>query len=461
MAIQNKSESETQQLAEKASVIQHRRRHRTPLKNFTEQVAPKPPKARDDGMNSDSGTENQDLQPEAALPPPASASGFRQKIRRVPVLGYALAWFKAVLLLPRTRFQTEVALAQLHGRVDRLQQEIQEQLDIRIGNLQQQIHEQLQQLHVQSQRIAELEAPKLAMRMDQYDALDVGSRLMQLDRLQIARQLRSVNLMMRTSLQNERNQVGKISNTMPDLTDVPANTPLPKPVIQSPVVASDFDQDQFYLEFEALFRGSRADIKDRLKVYLPYLSHISAEPKDQRKMVIDVGCGRGEWLELLDEQGIPAMGVDMNQSMVNACLDRGFLVRHADAIAYLREQEAGSIGAVTGFQIIEHLPFEQLIALFDAARHALCPGGVIIFETPNPENLKVGACNFYFDPTHLHPIVPQVAEFMARQRGFSHAEILRLHPYPDDHLLHGGTAVEAVINKELFGAQDYAVIGRK
>ncbi len=102
-----------------------------------------------------------------------------------------------------------------------------------------------------------------------------------------------------------------------------------------------------------------------------------------------------------------------------------------------------------------------MIALFDAARHALCPGGVIIFETPNPENLKVGACNFYFDPTHLHPIVPQVAEFMARQRGFAHAEILRLHPYPDDHLLHGGTAVEALINKELFGAQDYAVIGRK
>ncbi|MFZ6768251.1 class I SAM-dependent methyltransferase [Undibacterium sp. Di26W] len=397
-------------------------------------------------MNPDSGAANQNPQAGPApgsLPP---APGLRQKIRRIPGLGYALAWCNALLRLPRTRFQTEVALTQLHGRIDGLQQQY--------ADLQ-------QQLHVQSQRIAELEAPKLAMRMDQYDALDIGSRLMQLDRLQIGRQLRSVNLMMRTSLQNERHQAGNMVNTIIDQTDVPARALLPKPVMQSPVATSDFDQDQFYLEFEALFRGSREDIKDRLKVYLPYLSAISAEPKDQRKMVIDVGCGRGEWLELLDEQGIPAMGVDMNQSMVNACLDRGFLVRHADAIAYLREQEAGSIGAVTGFQIIEHLPFEQLIALFDAARHALCPGGVIIFETPNPENLKVGACNFYFDPTHLHPIVPQVAEFMARQRGFAHAEILRLHPYPDDHLLHGGTAVEAVINKELFGAQDYAVIGRK
>ncbi|MBC3920296.1 class I SAM-dependent methyltransferase [Undibacterium sp. CY18W] len=451
MAIQNKSESETQQLAEKASVIQHRRRHSAPVQDITAQVAPKPSKAREGSVNPDASAENQNPQPAPA--PVPSSSGFRQKIRRIPGLGYALAWCNALLRLPRTRFQTEVALTQLHGRIDNLQQQIHEQLQ-RHADLQ-------QQLHVQSQRIAELEAPRLAMRMDQYDALDVGNRLMQFDRLQIGRQLRSVNLMMRTSLQNERNQVGNISNTVPDLTAVPANVSLPKPAIQSPVMASDFDQDQFYLEFEALFRGSREDIKGRLKVYLPYLSHISAEPKDQRKMVIDVGCGRGEWLELLDEHGIPAMGVDMNHSMVNACLDRGFLVRHADAIAYLREQEAGSIGAVTGFQIIEHLPFEQLIALFDAARHALCPGGVIIFETPNPENLKVGACNFYFDPTHLHPIVPQVAEFMARQRGFSHAEILRLHPYPDDHLLHGGTAVEAVINKELFGAQDYAVIGRK
>ena len=116
---------------------------------------------------------------------------------------------------------------------------------------------------------------------------------------------------------------------------------------------------------------------------------------------------------------------------------------------------------MTGFHIIEHLPFELLIALFDAALYALRNDGVIIFETPNPENLVVGACNFYYDPTHLHPIVPAVAEFMARQRGYARAEILRLHPIPDAHLITENTEVARRVNQALYGPQDYAVIGWK
>ncbi|BBB69511.1 hypothetical protein UNDYM_5258 [Undibacterium sp. YM2] len=429
MATQNKSECEAQQLADKTSLILKSRKHSTPVNIPSNEMGAGQDDAREIMLNQQ---DNVGAQLEAPVPP----QGLRQKLRAIPGLGYALAWCQALLRLPRTRFQTEVALTNLQKQID----------DLKI------------QLHSQERKLLQMEEQKLSIRLDKFDALDVGNRLMELDRLHIGRQLRSMNLMMREGLQNGTRQIQQNVVATAEPASQLATTSTSRPVAK---VASDFDQDQFYLEFEALFRGSRADIKERLKVYLPYLAHISEQAKDERKLVIDVGCGRGEWLELLDEQGIPAMGVDMNISMVNACLDQGFLCRHADAIAYLREQPAGSIGAVTGFQIIEHLPFEQLIALFDAARHALCPGGVIIFETPNPENLKVGACNFYFDPTHLHPIVPQVAEFMARQRGFSHAEILRLHPYPDDHLLHGGTEVEALLNKELFGAQDYAVIGRK
>ncbi|MFZ6735360.1 class I SAM-dependent methyltransferase [Undibacterium sp. Ji42W] len=429
MATQNKSECEVQQLADKTSLILKSRKHSTPVNIASNEMGAGQDDAREIMLNQ------QDIaQQNAEMPGPPQ--GLRQKLRSIPGLGYALAWCQALLRLPRTRFQTELALTNVQKQINGLQL----------------------QLRSQEQKILRMEEQKLAMRLEKYDALDIGSRLMELDRLHIGRQLRSMNLMMRAGLQNGTQPADQLGVAMTEQASQAASVSTSQPVAN---VASDFDQDQFYLEFEALFRGSRADIKERLKVYLPYLAHISEQAKDDRKLVIDVGCGRGEWLELLDEQGIPAMGVDMNISMVNACLDQGFLCRHADAIAYLREQPAGSIGAVTGFQIIEHLPFEQLIALFDAARHALCPGGVIIFETPNPENLKVGACNFYFDPTHLHPIVPQVAEFMARQRGFSHAEILRLHPYPDDHLLHGGTEVEALLNKELFGAQDYAVIGRK
>ncbi|MES2073262.1 MAG: methyltransferase domain-containing protein [Pseudomonadota bacterium] len=322
--------------------------------------------------------------------------------------------------------------------------------------------------------MTELDEQKIVARLQRYDALDIGTRLMKLDRLQIARQMKTVNQLMR---ENQNEDIRKQAREQALLARIDAferalrehDAPLPDAVALSPrhlpaapaAAGPGFDQDKFYVEFEALFRGTREDIKERLKAYLPYLEHITALPAPQRLKVIDVGCGRGEWLELMDENDIPAIGIDMNAAMVDACLEQGFAARCDDAIAYLREQAEGSVAAVTGFHIIEHLPFETLIALFDAALHALCPGGVIIFETPNPENLMVGACNFYYDPTHLHPIVPQVAEFMARQRGFSHAEILRLHPYPDNHLLHGGTEVEAAVNKVLFGPQDYAVIGRK
>jgi 2-polyprenyl-3-methyl-5-hydroxy-6-metoxy-1,4-benzoquinol methylase len=382
--------------------------------------------------------------------------GMKQRIRLIPVIGYLIAWVNALCRLPITRHHTAVELAQLQEELGRTNQALANHIaDMRLEECVAQLAE----------RIAQLEGLKLSIRLERYDALDIGKRLMQFDQLQLARQMKSINLLMRTHQLRETAMLDRIDqleqgsesgNTQASATRMPTQV---TSLVAEPQMRSE--NDRFYVEFEALFRGNRADIKQRLQVYLPYLSHIFGQPKSDRLMVIDVGCGRGEWLELLDEQGIPAMGVDLNAAMVDACLQQGFLARCADAIQTLREQVPGSIGAVTGFHIIEHLPFEQLLALFDAAQQALCPGGVIIFETPNPENLKVGACNFYFDPTHLHPIVPQVAEFIARQRGFSEAEILRLHPYPDDHLLHGGSAVEAVINKELFGPQDYAVIGKK
>ncbi len=212
-----------------------------------------------------------------------------------------------------------------------------------------------------------------------------------------------------------------------------------------PYVAPDesVDLNSFYYEFEALFRGSRDSIKQRLEVYLDYLAELPADP-DARG--VDVGCGRGEWLELLGEHDIACTGVDLNAVMVEECRALGF-----DAITYLHAQPADSLAVVSGFHIIEHIPFEKLIALFDAALHALRPGGLLIFETPNPENLVVGACNFYYDPTHLHPIVPAVAEFMARQRGFASAEILRLHPYPADHMLTEDSETARRFNKALYG----------
>lgn len=354
----------------------------------------------------------------------------KQRLRLIPGVGYGMAWLNALVRLPLSRHETAVSLTLLQQQIEQLQLQIQQQ----------------------DQRLLVLERLKLGARLERYDALDIGTRLMELDKLQIGRRLKSTQLALQTSLLNE----AKLLQTF-KLEDAPEK--------QSAAVSekpqADFLRDQFYVEFEALFRGSMAEIKQRMTVYLPYLKHVTSLPRDQRLPVVDVGCGRGEWLELLHENEIPGMGVDMNQAMVKVCVERGLLVRCADAIAYLRELPAGSVSAVTGFQIIEHLPFPVFVALLEAALHALCPGGIVIFETPNPENLKVGACNFYFDPTHLHPIIPQVAEFTAKQRGYSKAEILRLHPYPDEHLAKGDSDIARIINKELYGPQDYALIAWK
>jgi O-antigen chain-terminating methyltransferase len=102
-----------------------------------------------------------------------------------------------------------------------------------------------------------------------------------------------------------------------------------------------------------------------------------------------------------------------------------------------------------------------LIALFDAALRALRADGMVIFETPNPENISVGACSFYYDPTHRHPIAPAVAEFIARQRGFARTAILRLNPLPDSRLIPENTEVAHRFNSTFYGPQDYAVIAWK
>ncbi len=386
----------------------------------------------------------------------APGLSLKQRIRLFPVLGYLVAWSNALLRLPVTRHHTAVEL-------DRLRAQTQD-MSKRLCELEQQVKRTVE--------ITVPESHKSAISLQRYEALDIGNRLMQYDQLQISRKFKVVHQLMQI---RHADEVGKLrqehqllrrleqlEQKLSALTSLPAEGANHVQNAAAPeVTAPGFDRDKFYVEFEALFRGSPEDIKQRLAVYLPYLGYLKEMKAQDRATVIDVGCGRGEWLELMGEHDIPALGIDMNAAMVDRCLQRGLAAKYADAIAYLREQPEASVGAVTGFHLIEHLPFETMIALFDAALHALRPGGIIIFETPNPENLIVGACNFYYDPTHLHPVVPNVAEFIARQRGFSHAEILRLHPFPEDYQMPGNGPVDQAVNKFLFSAQDYAVIARK
>jgi len=216
--------------------------------------------------------------------------------------------------------------------------------------------------------------------------------------------------------------------------------------------------ETFYASIEDQFRGTREDIKERLKIYLTFLKEAGLDK--EKTPILDLGCGRGEWLELAQEEGLRARGVDHNRVFVKQCRDRGFEVIESDVIQHLRGLPDASLGAVTGFHIIEHLPFEALITLLDETVRVLKPGGIAIFETPNPENILVGSCNFHVDPSHISPIPSSLMKFIAEARGLCKVRILNLHPYPESFKVSGSEFADR-FNEYFYGPQDYAVIGVK
>jgi O-antigen chain-terminating methyltransferase len=221
------------------------------------------------------------------------------------------------------------------------------------------------------------------------------------------------------------------------------------------IVEDDHLLDAMYVAFEDKFRGSKEEIKERLIEYLPYVQE--ARRKTQNAPVLDVGTGRGEWLSLMKENDIEAKGLDLNHIMVTLCQESGLDAIESDVIEYLKKQNSNSLSVITGFHIIEHLPFKVLINLYDEAYRVLKPGGIVIFETPNPENLIVGACNFYTDPTHINPIPPETAKFFLEARNFSNVEINRLRLNKDPSLLN----YESPLTGFFTNYVDYSVIGYK
>ena len=215
--------------------------------------------------------------------------------------------------------------------------------------------------------------------------------------------------------------------------------------------------DALYVSFEDRFRGTQADIKERQRVYLPYI--YEALKNTDNAPVLDVGCGRGEWLELLKEQRINAKGIDINRIMVAQAKELGLNVEETDVVDYLKSQKDNALSIITGFHIVEHLPFEIMVKLFDESLRALKIGGTVIFETPNPENLIVGAYTFYYDPTHLHPIPPDTLKFVAEARGFTNVKILRLHRRNEQTSAASDPLHE--IMERMNMEQDYALIGYK
>jgi O-antigen chain-terminating methyltransferase len=144
--------------------------------------------------------------------------------------------------------------------------------------------------------------------------------------------------------------------------------------------------------------------------------------KQQQLPILDLGCGRGEWLEILKSEGLNCEGIDTNPVFIAECNKKGLDTTNIDLLSYLSSQGSPRFGAITLFQVAEHLPFNVLVEVFRAARKCLVPGGVFIVETPNAKNLRVGAGTFWIDPTHERPLYPELLEFLSQLVGFEKYE---------------------------------------
>lgn len=232
--------------------------------------------------------------------------------------------------------------------------------------------------------------------------------------------------------------------------------PTPEPDARAPIAG----RDAWYLDFEQAHRGSSEEIARSQRVYLPFVHEVIADSADRQ--VLDLGCGQGEWLALLREEGISALGVDSNHAAVTSARQQGLRVHQDDLIDYLTRTDSQSVAAITAFQVVEHLDLDTLLSLFEQARRVLRPGGLMILETPNPENLQVSGYSFWLDPTHQRPLPPPLLFQLAQHFGFIDLHIERVNPWPEHQRLAEQPDDQTLerLRKLLYCEQDYALIAR-
>ncbi len=294
-------------------------------------------------------------------------------------------------------------------------------------------------------------------------------------------ELRAAISVIQQATQHLKRELGRLERAPTSHAANPDSQPNPESRIPNPGPgpSSQFaDADSHkYVGFEDQFRGSPEEIRKRITGYLPIFQAIGDQGSGIGD-VLDVGCGRGEFVELLREHGVPARGIDLNPAMVEVCRGKGIDAETADALTYLRGLPDGSLGGLFAAQVVEHLEPRYLTQLLDAAFDKLRPEAPIVLETINP------ACWFAFfesyirDLTHVRPVHPDTLKYLLIASGFQRVEIRYSAPYPDaDKLqkLAPGRGQEAVltdavetinanvekINRLLFTYLDYAAVGRR
>lgn len=256
---------------------------------------------------------------------------------------------------------------------------------------------------------------------------------------------------------------GEIRTTKRDLDNIrrmAASTPPQVNIekISAPINAKSAIDDALYVSLEDHFRGEREEVHKRQTEYVPYVKEIVSE----KFPLLDLGCGRGEWLKVMSENNISAKGIDCNVASIVECHESGLKAELGELLETLTQLPDASLGAITMFQVLEHLPFDVMVRVLREARRVLIDGGVFIGEIPNSETLRVGASTFWIDPTHEKPIFPAVLSFVATSVGFSGVTgkySSPLAPIPDlTGLPENASKVILEIHHAINGPGDFALI---
>jgi 2-polyprenyl-3-methyl-5-hydroxy-6-metoxy-1,4-benzoquinol methylase len=221
--------------------------------------------------------------------------------------------------------------------------------------------------------------------------------------------------------------------------------------VKQPPPEEPFGQTFDYFLFEHKFRGSLSEIKRRQRVYLDLFLG--------KQRVLDLGCGRGEFVELLSENEVGITGVDSDQDMVDFCNERGLRVVQADVFEYLGDLPDASLDGISGLQIIEHLPFEQILELIKLCEDKLKAGGVIVIESVNT-NCPAALGNFYLDPSHIRPVPAQTLQFMVEQRLFK-VQCLKFMTPVIGSSVNEELEIASGWSLDAISYQDYALIAHK
>jgi SAM-dependent methyltransferase len=228
-----------------------------------------------------------------------------------------------------------------------------------------------------------------------------------------------------------------------------------------------------YVAFEDQFRGSQDEIRARQESYLPFFQHLASGAAP----VLDVGCGRGEFIDLLISRNIPARGVDLNHEMAESCRARGLDVAHGDAVGFLEGIADESLGGIFAAQVVEHLEPSYLLRLLDLTFQKLRPDGVLVLETLNPACWTAFFESYIRDITHRWPLHPETLKYLVTASGFTRADLHFLSPMqPADRLqaipAAAGASAELQdlvdicnanaekLNARMFSHMDYAVVAR-